>query len=101
MESYYKVRLPHWTFDGTVFPFGYALDRFCGRRRYHVIVSKDAPPIEPGWHISFRPWCSDPKKCVPRREWEPDVRELSGLLGVRFGELYTTPRGVTHFHEQR
>lgn len=98
-EPYYKLKLPHWTLERRGLLFGYVLDRFCVRRRYHVMVSKDAPA--PGWHISFRCWCSDPTNRVPRSEWEPDIEELSRRLGVAFQELYTSPQGVTHFHQQR
>lgn len=96
---YYGVQLPHWKSDGGEYIMDCPLDRFCVRRRYHILLSKDIKGA-PGWHVSFRNWCHDPNRRVPRKEWEGDVAALERKLGVKFKEIRTTPAGVTHFHQE-
>lgn len=96
---YYDVQLPHWAFDGGQYVMDCPLDRFCARRRYHILLSKDIKGA-PGWHVSFRNWCNDPTRRVPRKEWEGDVAALERKLGVKLRELHATRAGVTHFHQE-
>lgn len=98
------MTLPHWEFQGTMYTFGTPHDSFCIRRRYHVLTTWNVPG-DPGWHISFRPWCSeryevDPTPRIPREEWYRDVMAFFGLVGVRWDEEYTSDKGVVHFHER-
>lgn len=97
---HYGCRLPAWTYEDTVVsPYG-AQDRFCVGRSFHIIVSKDlAGRI--GWHISVRPWCSNPSRGVSRGTWYPQVAAAFRLLGLAFDEEPGFSSDVYHFHERR
>ena len=71
------MTLPHWTFEETIYTWGMPHDAFCIRRRYHVLTTRNVPG-DPGWHISFRPWCSEkhevnPTPAIRRDEWFGNV----------------------------
>lgn len=97
------MALPHWKFGETLYVLGLPHDGFCVKRRYHVLVSRDAPA--PGWHISVRPFCSEPDEVEPtpivgRELWLPDVIAFFALVGVKWEEESTSEIGTVHFHER-
>ena len=98
------MQLPHWTLEGSPTDYGFTVDKFCVRRLYHVIVSRNTPPEMAGWHMSVRPFCSekgerDPTHPVSRWTWYPDVEAFFGLVGKEFTEGETSDVGVVHFYE--
>ncbi len=100
----YGMALPHWTYEETINTFGTPHDAFCIQRRYHVLVTRNVP-TDPGWHVSFRPWCSEkyegnPAPAIARDEWFTDVMAFFGLVGVKWDEEHTSEKGVVHFHER-
>lgn len=105
-ETFYGIQLEHWMHEPQEHPLGVEVDYFCVMRLYHITVTRDVPTEDVGWHISVRPFCSEPFERRPtvrvaRKVWYPDVVFAFQQAGVEFYEGETTDAGVVHFYEKR
>lgn len=104
-HPYHGVALPHWTYETTQeYPGRGFMDLFCVKRRYHVMLSLDLGGWK-GWHLSVRPFCSDPGQVNPtakvrRSVWMRDVHQLDQTLGIRLRATGQSRVPVFHFHQE-